>query len=178
MTAATAPGAPAELWRDQLTPRRAQVLELAAEGLSEKEIAEELGITRNTVKKHVTDIHAGDQPRRRGALVVGARRTRRAPLALGDLMAKLTALERRFLNYQGLPASEIARIEHLTVTRVLAIWRSLKDRGVVRVAAEHAGPAHEQLSLDQIDRLMRGNRAPIAPANAELGWTTETEGSW
>jgi hypothetical protein len=93
-------------------------------------------------------------------------------------MSRLSPLERRFLNYQGLPACQIARIEGITVTRVLATWRSLKDRGVVHVAAEHAGPAHEQLSLDQIDRLMRGNRAPTEPANAELGWTTETEASW
>lgn len=93
-------------------------------------------------------------------------------------MARLSPLERRFLNYQGLPAREIARVERLTIDQVLAVWRSLKDRGVVRVAAEHPGPAQEQLSFDCIDRLMRGNRAPVVPRDAELGWTTETEGSW
>lgn len=34
------------------------------------------------------------------------------------------------------------------------------------------------MSFDQIDRMMRGNRAPVVPVNAEIGWTPETEGSW
>jgi hypothetical protein len=82
-------------------------------------------------------------------------------------MPALTQLERRFLNYQGLPADQIARVERMTVDQVLATWRRLKELGVVHATAyqPHAGPVHEQLSLDQLDRMMRGNRAPLQPAN-------------
>jgi hypothetical protein len=95
-------------------------------------------------------------------------------------MTGLSARERRFLNYQGLPAEQIARVERMTVDQVLATWSSLKGRGVVHATAyqPHAGPVQEQLSLDQLDRMMRGNRAPVEPANAEVGWTIETEGTW
>lgn len=94
-------------------------------------------------------------------------------------MAALSQIERRFLNYRGMPAREIAKAEGMTVDQVLATWRQLKERGVVpSTAYAHEGPVLEQLSLDQLDRMMRGNRAPIEPANAEVGWTTETEGTW
>lgn len=95
-------------------------------------------------------------------------------------MTRLTQRERRFLNYQGLPAKSIAVIEKLTIDEVLEIWAQLKARGVVRhtIGARPQGPACEQLSLDQLDRMMRGNRAPVTPANPEIGWTPDTEGSW
>jgi hypothetical protein len=92
----------------------------------------------------------------------------------------LTARERRFLNYEGLPAKTIAIVERMTIDDVLEMWASLKDRGIVRhtIGVRPHGPACEQLSLDQVDRMMRGNRAPAAPANPEIGWTPDTEGSW
>ena len=95
-------------------------------------------------------------------------------------MSRLTPLERRFLRYEGLPADVIARYERITVDRVLAIWSDLKDRGVLRhtVGVRPHGPAVEQLSFDQLDRMMRGNRAPVAPVDPEIGWTPDTEGCW
>lgn len=97
-------------------------------------------------------------------------------------MARLSALERRFVSrYQGLPAIEICKVEpSLTVDGVLAVWRKLKEQGVVRAAyMPHPGPVQEQLSLDQIDRMMRGNRAPAEPTNHEIGWTTsEPDALW
>jgi hypothetical protein len=94
---------------------------------------------------------------------------------------KLTQLERQLLRYQGVPAHVVAKAERITVDRVLEVWASLKDRGVMAGGPHHQhheGPADEQLSFDQVDRMMRGNRAPVMPANPEIGWTPETEGSW
>lgn len=94
-------------------------------------------------------------------------------------MAKLTDLERRFLRYHGIPAREIARIEDISIGRVLEVWAALKDRGAIaHTTGVSQGPVCEQLSFDQIDRLMRGNRAPLELRNHEIGWTTDTESSW
>lgn len=49
------PAQPAEA-RDELTPREVEVLELVVEGRTNKEIAEALSITENTVKIHLRNI--------------------------------------------------------------------------------------------------------------------------
>jgi hypothetical protein len=48
----------------------------------------------------------------------------------------------------------------------------------MRGGPAHQGPAQEQLSFSEFDRMMRGNRAPVEPVNPEIGWTPDTEGSW
>jgi DNA-binding NarL/FixJ family response regulator len=55
---ATLSGAPAELLIDHLTPREMDVLEMLAEGLSNKLIADRLGISEHTAKFHVNSILA------------------------------------------------------------------------------------------------------------------------
>jgi DNA-binding CsgD family transcriptional regulator len=40
-------------WRGRLTPRQAEVTELAVRGLTDQEIADDLGLTYSTVKYHV-----------------------------------------------------------------------------------------------------------------------------
>lgn len=91
----------------------------------------------------------------------------------------LSDLERRVLRYQGLPAREIARLERITVARVLEVWAALKDRGVIpHTPGVEPHPAVEQLTFDQVDRMMRRNCAPKTPANREVGWTTDTEALW
>ena len=51
----TSPGAPTSA-ADTLTPREMEVLRNLAAGMSTPEIAEELGITRNTLRTHVHNI--------------------------------------------------------------------------------------------------------------------------
>jgi hypothetical protein len=91
---------------------------------------------------------------------------------------RLTQLERQLLRYQGIPAKDVARACGCTIDQVLDGWHSLKDRGVMAGGPAHQGRVAEQLSFTQIDRMMRGNRAPVEPVNPEIGWTPETEGSW
>lgn len=47
-----------------LSPRQAEIVELIAAGLLDKQIARELGITRRTVKQHMTDIRERVGPHR------------------------------------------------------------------------------------------------------------------
>ena len=56
-----------------LSPRAREVLGLVAQGLSDAEIAGRLGITRNTVRNHVSLIYATIGVHRRGAVVAWAR---------------------------------------------------------------------------------------------------------
>ena len=56
-----------------LTPRAREVLGLLAQGLGDEDIADKLGISRNTVKNHVSAIYRVVGTRRRSALVVWAR---------------------------------------------------------------------------------------------------------
>ena len=56
-----------------LTPRGRDVLGLIAQGLGDEEIANKLGMSRNTVKNHVSAIYKITNVRRRSALVVWAR---------------------------------------------------------------------------------------------------------
>jgi len=53
-----APQAPVEDLVDQLTPREAEILQLLAQGLANKQIALELEISEHTVKFHVSSIYA------------------------------------------------------------------------------------------------------------------------
>lgn len=55
-----------------VTPRELEVLQLLAEGLTMPKIAEELGISRATVKAHVSNAADKLGPRRQAALVATA----------------------------------------------------------------------------------------------------------
>ncbi len=57
----------------ELTPRVRDVLGLLAQGLSDQDIATRLGISRNTIRNHVSAIYAKAGVHRRAALVVWAR---------------------------------------------------------------------------------------------------------
>jgi PAS domain S-box-containing protein len=56
-----------------LTPRARDVLGLVAQGLSDDEIATKIGVSRNTVRNHVSAIYRTIGVRKRSALVVWAR---------------------------------------------------------------------------------------------------------
>lgn len=57
-----------------LSPRERHVLDLLAEGRSNKEIARELGVSANTVKTHLANLYAKLGARRRTEAVAAARR--------------------------------------------------------------------------------------------------------
>ena len=68
-------GPPAEPERDALTPREREVLEMLAEGLSNKEIAWRMNISEHTVKFHVASVFAKlDVSTRTEAVMQGLRR--------------------------------------------------------------------------------------------------------
>ena len=56
-----------------LSARGREVLDLVAQGLSDQEIAEKLGVTRNTIRNHVSAIYSKLGVHRRSAVVVWAR---------------------------------------------------------------------------------------------------------
>jgi len=56
-----------------LTPRARDVLELVAQGRSDDEIAKKLGVSRNTIRNHVSAIYRATGVRKRSALIVWAR---------------------------------------------------------------------------------------------------------
>lgn len=58
-----------ELGRGRLTPRQAQILGLAANGLSDKEIAKRLGVTHRTVRTHFEKLFADRGIRNRSQAV-------------------------------------------------------------------------------------------------------------
>lgn len=71
------PPAAAEVREDAaalLSPRERRVLDLLAEGRSNKEIARELGVSANTVKTHLANVYAKLGARRRTEAVAAARR--------------------------------------------------------------------------------------------------------
>lgn len=76
--AAAAPAAPPPTEPDgganPLSPRERRVLDLLAEGRSNKEIARELGVSANTVKTHLANLYAKLGARRRTEAVAAARR--------------------------------------------------------------------------------------------------------
>ncbi len=57
----------------ELSPREREVLSQVAHGLGDAAIAEALGVSRNTVRNHVSSIYRKTGVRQRGALVVWAR---------------------------------------------------------------------------------------------------------
>ena len=66
---------PAETGGDALTPREHEVLEMLAEGLSNKEIAWRMNISEHTVKFHVASVFAKlDVSTRTEAVMRGLRR--------------------------------------------------------------------------------------------------------
>jgi DNA-binding NarL/FixJ family response regulator len=50
----------------KLTPRQAQIVALLAEGLTQQQIGDRLGISRNTVKNHLYGVTRDDGTRQRG----------------------------------------------------------------------------------------------------------------
>ena len=70
-----------------LSARAREVLDLVAQGLSDQEIAGRLGVTRNTVRNHVSAIYSKLGVHRRSAVVVWARER-----GLGDKSNPLTTL--------------------------------------------------------------------------------------
>jgi PAS domain S-box-containing protein len=56
-----------------LTPRAQDVLALVAQGLSDEEVARQIGVSKNTVRNHVSAIYRTIGVRKRSALVVWAR---------------------------------------------------------------------------------------------------------
>ncbi len=56
-----------------LTPRAREVLGLVAQGLSDDEIAKKIGVSRNTIRNHVSAIYQATGVRKRNAVVVWAR---------------------------------------------------------------------------------------------------------
>lgn len=58
-----------------LSPRERRVLDLLAQGRSNKEIARELGVSANTVKTHLANVYAKLGARRRTEAVAAARRS-------------------------------------------------------------------------------------------------------
>lgn len=58
-----------------LSPRERHVLDLLAQGRSNKEIARELGVSANTVKTHLANLYAKLGARRRTEAVAAARRS-------------------------------------------------------------------------------------------------------
>jgi DNA-binding NarL/FixJ family response regulator len=60
---------------NQLTPREHQVAMLVARGLSNKEVARELGLSLSTVKRHMHSIMLKLGVKRRAALILGVRQS-------------------------------------------------------------------------------------------------------
>jgi len=76
-----------------LTTRAREVLGLMAQGLSDEEIAGKLGVTRNTVRNHVSAIYSKLGVHRRSAVIVWARE--RGLGAKPNPLTKLAKLKRR-----------------------------------------------------------------------------------
>jgi DNA-binding CsgD family transcriptional regulator len=57
-----------------ISPRQLEILRLVAKGMSNDEIADQLGISRQTVKNHMTAAMRALGARRRGQAVVAAMR--------------------------------------------------------------------------------------------------------
>ena len=62
-----------EMKAGELTPRMQEIVTLMAQGRTDAEIAGKFGISRNTVRNHVSAIYAKAGVHRRGALIVWAR---------------------------------------------------------------------------------------------------------
>jgi LuxR family maltose regulon positive regulatory protein len=58
---------------EPLTPRELEVLRLICEGLSNREIAERLTVTLNTVKKHTSNLYSKLGVRSRTQAIASAR---------------------------------------------------------------------------------------------------------
>jgi DNA-binding CsgD family transcriptional regulator len=69
------PAPPPDDGANPLSPRERRVLDLLAEGRSNKEIARELGVSANTVKTHLANVYAKLGARRRTEAVAAARRS-------------------------------------------------------------------------------------------------------
>lgn len=64
------PGLHSGAWRDALSPRECEVMDLVAEGLDNNEIAARLDVSVKTVKNHITSIFAKLGVRTRAQAVV------------------------------------------------------------------------------------------------------------
>ena len=92
----------------EIAPRQAEVLALIAEGLSNKEIADELGVSRATVVQHTKDIYLRLGARSR-AHCVHLAHCMRVPAVAADELAlardEITSL-RRHLHEIGVLAAD------------------------------------------------------------------------
>ena len=120
----------------QLTPREWQVLELAAEGLGNQQIARTLVTSLSTVRKHLEHIYLKTGARSRGAAVAMM-----MPCTSSDV-----AGPRRFVSGTEFPQPlEPVRLIFPPATRrhreVLRLWRS---------TAPHGGIAFGQVQLAEL----------------------------
>ena len=68
---------------EELTPRERETAELASSGLSNKQIAQMLGLTEGTVKQHLNNVFAKLGIRSRGHLILHAQKLRQFKHRLG-----------------------------------------------------------------------------------------------
>jgi DNA-binding NarL/FixJ family response regulator len=94
---------------EPLTPREQQVLRLVGEGLSTKEIARDLAITRATVRCHVQRVltKLGVASRLQAAALISAAPTQQPSLATHELTPRETQVLRCLA--AGIGRSEIAK---------------------------------------------------------------------
>lgn len=85
-------------------------------------------------------------------------------------MTHLSPFNRRLLRYRGIPAAHVAQAEHCTIAQVLAGWEQLRMRGHLPTLTEPPPTASEQMSLGELDQLMRE-----PPSSVEIDCNTETD---
>lgn len=85
-------------------------------------------------------------------------------------MSRLTPFHRQLLRMRGIPAAHAAQALHCSVDEVMAGWAELRQRGQLPSLVEHEPSVSEQLSLGDVDRLMRE-----PPSSVEIDHTTDTD---
>lgn len=150
--------------KPRLTVRQADVLRLLASGKSNREIAKELGIGRETVKSHVTA----------AALAIGARnRTEAAVIAatMKECHGVGTTPAQRLLHHavttapHGLTLAEAAHKVCLSIWRTSELMRSLRGMGLVEPTA--AGGHRVRWASPELARAIRAEREGLTQRERE-----------